>query len=128
MGARRLVAAACAAFAIHTVHPHILLRDRDGGRPMFEPDVFAHASVAQGLVFVDTDHGFALGHDATKTPATGLVVARRREDDRDRLLFDRLDRPPTYWYRLEAGAPVLTPWSPPELGAVLRFEAEAGRG
>ncbi|MCW5812910.1 MAG: hypothetical protein KIT84_17920 [Labilithrix sp.] len=112
-------------FAVHAVHLHRELRDRDGGRPMFEPDVLAQASLKQGLVFVDTDHGFALGHDPARTPADGIVVARRREDDRDRLLFERLDRPPTYWYRLEPSGPVLTPWAPPELGPVLRFEAEA---
>jgi hypothetical protein len=119
-------------FAVHASYEHGKLRDRDGGHPMFEPDVLARASLSTGLVFVDTDHGFALGHDPARRPANGVVVARLRGDDRDRMLFDALDRPPTYLYKREPAdllggeaTPVLTPWAPPESGASLRFEAEA---
>jgi hypothetical protein len=119
-------------FSVHASYEHGKLRDRDGGRPMFEPDVLARASVSKGLVFVDTDHGFALGHDPKATPSTGILVARLRDDDRDRMLFEALDRPPTWLYRLEpnaaeggAVAAKLTPWAPPEHGKSLRFEAEA---
>ena len=99
---------------------------------MFEPDVLARASVTSGLVFVDTDHGFALGHDPSARPDKRVLVARLRGDDRDRMLFDALDRPPTWLYKLEPPVPpatettpVLTPWAPAESGTSLRFEAEA---
>jgi hypothetical protein len=96
-------------------------------------------------VFVDTDHGFALGHDPSARIKSGVVVARLRNDDRDRLLFDRLDHPPTYLYKYETpvtavgapripgvappppvpAAPVVVPWAPAALGDTLHFEAEA---
>jgi hypothetical protein len=113
-------------FACHASFDHEKLRDRDGGRPLFEPDVLAHASVATGLVFVETDHAFALGHDPEATPDRDVVVARLREDDRDRMLFEALGRPPTWRYRLDSSSePSLVPWAPPEHGQELRFEAEA---
>src|SRR5690606_37220786 len=78
---------AAVGFAVQASCEHGTLRDRDGGRPMFEPDVLARASVTNALVFVDTDHGFALGHDPRATPSRGVLVARLRDDDRDRMLF-----------------------------------------
>ena len=131
-GAFAVLALALAGFAVHASFEHGKLRDRDGGRPMFEPDVLARASVTSGLVFVDTDHGFALGHDPSARPTDRVVVARLRKDDRDRMLFEALGRPPTWRYDLEPpvapateNTPKLTPWAPPESGALLRFEAEA---
>ncbi|MBX3202394.1 MAG: hypothetical protein KF894_29985 [Labilithrix sp.] len=131
-GAYAVLALAAAGFAVHGTYEHGKLRDRDGGRPMFEPDVLARASLSSGLVFVDTDHGFALGHDPAARPDTRVLVARLRNDDRDRMLFDALDRPPTWLYRIEPPVPpatestaTLTPWAPPEPGPALRFEAEA---
>ncbi len=131
-GATGVLALALAGFAVHASHEHGKLRDRDGGRPMFEPDVLARASVTSGLVFVDTDHGFALGHDPFARPNERVLVARLRKDDRDRMLFDALGRPPTWRYDIEPAVPPstestpkLTPWAPPESGTVLRFEAEA---
>jgi len=131
------LALALSAFAVHAVHDHVKLQERDGGRPMFEPDVLSRLNVTQtALVFVDTDHGFALGHDPAARIKNGVVVARLRNDDRDRLLYDRLDHPTTYLYKLEAPpktpgapaapfAPSLVPWAPAPLGTPLRFEAEA---
>lgn len=138
-----LVALTLAGFAVHAAFEHGKLADRDGGRPMFEPDLLAKANVTSGLVFIDTDHGFALGHDPSARVKDGVVVARLRNDDRDRLLYDRLDHPPTYLYKFEMppllpgappapgaaapsqAAPVVVPWAPPALGDTLRFEAEA---
>jgi hypothetical protein len=121
-----LVGAALIGFAIHASFEHDKLRDRDGGHPMFEKDVLNYASLKQGLVWVDTDHGFSIGHDPAATPDTSVVIARRRGDDRDRMLFDNLERPPSYWYRFDAEkGPTLVPWAPPEHGETLRFEAEA---
>ncbi|HVH47508.1 MAG TPA: hypothetical protein VM925_34470 [Labilithrix sp.] len=131
-GVMLVLALATAGFAIHASHEHVALRDRDGGRPMFEPDVVAHAGVKNGLVFVDTDHGFALGHDPAARPTDRVVVARLRSDDHDRMLYEALGRPLSYLYKLEPpvapakqSTPVLTPWAPPESGAQRRFEAEA---
>ena len=140
-GALAVLATALAGFAVHASFDHGKLAERDGGRPMFEPDLLARANVTSGLVFVDTDHGYALGHDPAARIKNGLVVARIRGDDRDRLLYDRLDHPPTYVYRFDfppaaapgtAGAssppvvvPIVVPWAPPVLSDTLRFEAEA---
>ncbi|MBX3190308.1 MAG: hypothetical protein KF819_25135 [Labilithrix sp.] len=131
------VAVSLAGFALHASFEHVKLAEREGGKPMFEPDLLARASVNNGLVFVDTDHGFGLGHDPHATTKNGVVVARLRQDDRDRLLYDRLDHPTTYLYKFDipplppgaagapVAAPVIVPWAPPALGDPLRFEAEA---
>ena len=129
---------ALGAFAVHASFGHVQLANRDGGRPMFEPDVLARQNVTQtSLVFIDSDHGFALGHDPEARIKTGVVVARLRNDDRDRLLYDSLDHPTTYLYRLDTpppspGVPLVTqmtaglvPWMPPASIDPFRFEAEA---
>ncbi len=132
-GATMLVAFALAGFGAHAAFEHDKLRDRDGGRPMFEPDVLGRQGITGALVFVDTDHGFSLGYDpGIPRPHAGVIVARLRNDDRDRLLFDHLDRPPTFLYHFDPGAPDRPPaepslvaWSPPASAETLRFEAEA---
>jgi hypothetical protein len=124
-----VVALSLAGFAVHASFEHGKLRDRDGGHPWFEKEVLTHASITQGLVFIDSDHGFALAHDPEQRIETGVVVARRRGDDRDRMLYESLGRPPTFWYRFEPDGtikdPITVAWAPPEHGDVLRFEAEA---
>lgn len=138
------LAIALASFAVHVSFDHEQLAERDGGRPMFEPDVLTRANVAAGLVFVDTDHGFSLGFDPEANVKKGVLVARLRNDDRDRLLFDKLDHPPTFLYKFEtpkpaasAGAPPapaettasvtasVTPWAPAAFTDSMRFETEA---
>jgi len=118
--------AALAGFALHARHGHEALRDREGGRPMFEPAVVARAGVSHGLIFVSTDHGFNLGHDPTATSAAdGLLVARAHDDAHDRLLYEALGRPPTYRYVYDFGGlapPSVRPYTPPATG---RWEAEA---
>jgi hypothetical protein len=57
------VGLALVGFALFTHVDHEQLRDREGGRPMFEPALLEAASVRGGLVLVDTDHAFALGFD-----------------------------------------------------------------
>ncbi|HSO36592.1 MAG TPA: hypothetical protein VLT33_28900, partial [Labilithrix sp.] len=63
-------------------------------------------------------------------------VARLHNDDRDRMLFDRLEHPPTYLYKFDIpaaaagqGPPVavasVVPWAPPALNEPARYEAEA---
>jgi len=117
---------ALAGFALFTRHGHEELSAREGGRPMFEPAVVAQAGVTRGLVFVDTDHGFNLGHDPrTEDPRQGLLVARARNDAHDRELYERLGRPPTYRYAFDFQGRV-----PPRLVVETptpsaRYEAEA---
>lgn len=90
---------ACVAFAVHASREHEALRDREGGRPMFEPRVLAEAGVRAGLVFVNTDHGLNLGLVPGARDAThGLVVARLRNDAHDYLLWDALGRPTAHRY------------------------------
>jgi hypothetical protein len=118
------------AFGVHGAFDHTALADRDGARPMFEPERLTDAHVESGLVFIDTDHGFALAHDPGVTdPKRGIVFARLRNDNHDRLLFERLGRPTTWAYRFGNGTqPTLLPFTPPS-GDVAsrelwRFESE----
>lgn len=117
---------ALAGFALFARHGHEELRAREGGRPMFEPAVVAQAGITRGLLFVDTDHGFNLGHDPRIVdPRQSLLVARARDDAHDRELYERLGRPSTYRYVFDFHGrlpPRLVPYVPPESP---RFEAEA---
>jgi len=118
------------AFGVHGAFDHLALADRDGGRPMFEPERLTDARVESGLMFIDTDHGFALAHDPAVTdPKRGLVVARLRNDNHDRLLFERLGRPTTWAYRFGNGTqPTILPFTPPSADVasreLWRFESE----
>jgi hypothetical protein len=118
--------AAVAGFALYARHGHEELRDREGARPMFEPAVVANANVTRGLLFVDTDHGFNLGHDPRALgPGRGLLVARARDDAHDRELYERLGRPLSYRYVFDfdgRAAPRVVPYVPLPTG---RIEAEA---
>ncbi len=120
---------ALAGFAFHASYAHRALAAREGGRPMFEPDVLARAGVTHGLVFVNTDHGFNLGFaPGAFDAARGVVVARWRGDAHDALLWERLGRPQAYRYRYDPSAaravPRVTP-QPMQLPDTLRFEAAA---
>ena len=91
-------ALALVGFAVRAGFDHAQLRDREGGRPMFEPAVLAAAGVDHGLVFLDTDHGFNLAFDpAASTQA--IEFARFHGDGVDRLLWAARGRPPAYRYR-----------------------------
>jgi hypothetical protein len=121
---------ALAGFALHTSAQHRSLRDREGGRPMFEPRELARAGIQRGLVFVETDHGFALGFDpGVVSPSNGVVIARRRHDDLDSLLWQGLGRPPTYCYEYapsgRSAHPHVEPCSPLPTGDVIRLEGES---
>ncbi len=114
-------------FAVHASFSHRALAEREGGQPMFDARQLARADVTSGLVFVDTDHGFNLGHDPEQFDATEhVVVARYQHDAHDWLLWNRLDRPLSYHYVYSPtpnGASVsVLPYTPLESG---RFEAEA---
>lgn len=123
-----LGALALAGFGTHLAYEHGKLRDREGGRPFFEPSTLIHAKIDRGLVFVGTDHAFNLAYDPGSRDATrGIVVAREYGDDRDRLVWERLGRPPSYRYVFEgtASPPAAVPWGPGPQPHPFRFEAEA---
>jgi hypothetical protein len=119
-----------AGFALHGSFEHGKLRDRDGGRPMFEPRVVREAGVDSGLIFVDSDHGFLLGHDPhAKDAKRGLVVLRQHGDANDRIAWQQLGRPRAYRYAFDPTAvhatPGLYPIAPGDLSGLERFEAES---
>jgi hypothetical protein len=125
--AHALLALSLAGFAVHASHDHLALAARDGGRPMFEPDVLREAHVTSGLLFFDTDHGFNLAHDPFVVPTKGVLAARLRGDDHDRLLVARSGQAIANVYRMEAGGPTITRW--PGAAALTdprwKFETEA---
>jgi hypothetical protein len=92
-------ALALVGFAVRAGFDHAQLRDREGGRPMFEPSVLAAARVDHGLVFVDTDHGFNLAFDPDPPATKAIEIARFHGDGVDRLLWAARGRPPAYRYR-----------------------------
>lgn len=116
-------------FAIHGSFAHRALAEREGGRPMYESSTLAKAGIDHGLVFVDTDHAFNLGHDPGQFDAQHhLVVARYEHDAHDFELWVRLARPSSYRYSyaasgVAAGHSTLVPYIPTALP--WRFEAEA---
>jgi len=115
-------------FAIHASFAHRALAEREGGRPMFEAEVLQRAGIDHGLVFVDTDHGFNLGHDPGQLDAhEQVVIARYEHDAHDWWLWDRLGRPLSFRYSYSPSASSargeLTPYVPTP--GALRFEAEA---
>jgi hypothetical protein len=101
-----LLALSLLGFAFRAGFDHALLRDREGGRPMFEPERLREAGVDRGLVFLDSDHGFNLAFDPraalTHAAAKGGLEARRfHGDDLDRLAWEHAGRPPAFRYRFE---------------------------
>ena len=116
-------------FGVHAAFEHSMLRDREGGRPFFEPSVLTEAKVDRGLLFVGTDHAFNLAYDpGARDAEQSLVVAREFGDDRDRLLWERLGRPLAHRYVFEGRAdakPAVVAWTPGPPPRPYRFEAEA---
>jgi hypothetical protein len=93
-----------AGFAFRAGFDHAALRDREGGRPMFEPRRVPEAGVTRGLLFFDTDHGYNLAldpADAARRAAAfgGLEAVRFHGDDLDRLVWEDRGRPPAFRYR-----------------------------
>jgi len=122
-----MLALVLVGFAFHAVYDHRQLAERDGGRLMFDREDLEHANVKQGLVFVDTDHGFDLAHDPrfASTPDLGVTIARWHGDDHDRLLYTRLGEPASWTYRFGESKSTLTPYNPPHRMDAWAFEAEA---
>jgi hypothetical protein len=117
-------------FAFNAVNGHDALRARDGGRPMFDASILAEKGIDSGLVFVDTDNGFSIGHDPGTDPQRGVLVARFRGDAHDYALFQRLGRPRAYRYRhsFRDGQVRVEPYLPSPVlpsAAPLRYELES---
>jgi hypothetical protein len=93
------IALALLGFAVRAGFDHALLRDREGGRPFFEPSELAHADVSTGLLFIDSDHGFDLAFDPAKR--SGLEVARYHGDALDRATWEARGRPTAHRYRFD---------------------------
>lgn len=115
-------------FATHAVLEHRQLQGREGGHPMFEARNLARGGVRAGLVFVNTDHGFALGHDPGST-GHELFVAREHHDAHDWLLWKWLGEPPVHYYNFDTRErdtiPRIRTVQQPLVANPLRFEWEA---
>jgi hypothetical protein len=110
-----VVGAALVGFGVRAGFDHASLRDRDGGRPMFQPALLEAAGATRGLVYVDTDHGHAIGLDPfSEAPA----IVRLRGDALDRMAWEARGRPPAfrYTFRVEGEGTVaeasVTPFDP----------------
>jgi hypothetical protein len=116
-------------FALHAAFSHRALAEREYGRPFFDARDVTRAGITHGLVFVDSDHAFNLGHEPGQFDAEHhLVIARYERDAHDRLLWLRLNRPPSYRYELSAeqvGAPARISAYTPSDESSLRFRAGA---
>jgi hypothetical protein len=95
-----LVALVPAGFAFRAGFDHAALRDREGGRPMFEPARIASLP-PRALLFFDTDHGFNLAFDPG--PFHRIDVARLHGDALDRMAWEARGRPPAYRYVFPIG-------------------------
>ncbi len=122
-----LVALSLHGFAIHGAFEHHALAERDGGRPMYDAEEGREAVKGRGLLFFDTDHGFNLAYDPYESPSRSILAARLRGDDHDRILVERMDRPPAHVYRRDRERASVVAWAA-RAGAskdLWRFEAEA---
>lgn len=112
---QRIVSAVLAlvplGFAFRAGFDHAALRDRDGGRPMFEPSRLPNVE-APALLFVDTDHGFNLAFDPDKpthalsknsSPSNPWHVARLRGDALDLMTWQKHGKPDAYRYVFPLG-------------------------
>jgi hypothetical protein len=115
-------------FALHASFSHRSLAERDYGRPEFDPSVLASAGIDHGLVLVETDEGFNLGHvPGDRDAAHHVIVARSHRDAHDRALWLSLGRPPMYVYATHAfaGSFVTDTYERDPADLSSRFEAEA---
>jgi len=116
-----LVALVPIGFAFRAGFDHASLRDRDGARPMFEPARVAHLP-ENALLFLDTDHGYNLAWDPSKSlNSNKLRIARLRGDALDRFTWTSLGRPPAYRYVF----PILPDGAPPAEPEVLPLSFDA---
>jgi hypothetical protein len=65
-------------FGVRAGFDHAMLRDRDGGAPLFSQDALRAQGIRSGLLFVDTDAAFDLAFDPDARAATGVEVVRSK--------------------------------------------------
>lgn len=109
-----LVGLALLGFAVRASGHHAQLRDREGGRPMFD-EAQVDPSGTGLLVFVDTDHGFLLGFDPARRADRGQVeVARFRGDANDAFLWEARGKPRAvrHRYDVSSGWVLVEPYVP----------------
>ena len=81
------------AFGVRAGFDHAMLRDRDGGAPLFSAEAArgaeqtAHSMGGSGLLFVDTDAAFNLAFDPDARAKGHVEVARYKGDALDRLTW-----------------------------------------
>jgi hypothetical protein len=94
-------------FSLNAHTDHELLRDREGGRPMWRPSDVASLP-EDAVLFVDTDHGFNLALDPTR-PHT---IVRYRADLADALV--PLEGRPAFRHRYDVstGRVDVSPYAP----------------
>ncbi len=107
-----LVALVPLGFVFRGSFAHTALRDRDGGRPMFEPSHLPNLA-RPAMLFFDTDHGFNLAFDPDAADANRLTsnrltsnqwsVARYRGDALDLFAWQAHGKPPAYRYKFPLG-------------------------
>ncbi len=100
-------------FALHTSFEHRALAEREGGAPMFYASALAAQGIESGVVFVNTDHAFNLGHNPTEN-AGAITVARYSGGAHDRVLLQELDQTHgyTYFFDPTRGTHTLSVYSP----------------
>lgn len=120
------IAVSLLGFGVHGAFAHNELKNRDGGQPMFDPEVVRKFDVNYGILFFDTDHGWNLAFDPENRPKDKIVAARMHKDDHDRLLYTSLGKPPSFVYTYGPnGEAKITPWAVPKASDTWHFEAEA---
>ncbi len=113
-------------FALHGAAGHRELATADGGRPRYDPDVPHLAGVARGLLFFEDDIGCELARDPIGSANQGVIAARLRGDDHDRLIYDLLAKPACHRYMTPMGHATVVVFTPPgELSDSWRFETES---
>lgn len=109
-------------FAVHGSFDHEQLREREGGAPMYDREYVARRVPERALVFVGSDHGYALGRDPTGKPPW---VVRAKGDGLDFGAWRALGSPPAFRYLFDFttphAQPELVPFVPRE---TTRFELE----
>lgn len=101
-----VIAMALLGFVIRGRFDHEQLRDREGGRPMFEPSLAAIVGGSDALLFFDTDHGFNLAFEPGASPG----AARRRGDALDPMVWEARGRPRAFHYQFyvpDGGGPAV---------------------
>ncbi len=106
-------------FGLHTSYAHRHLAEREGGRPMYEAERIAEDV---GMVFVDTDHGFNIGHDPGRTRP---VVVRHRGDGYDLAAWLAAGQPKAVDYEFDPETAHPPAIRPSRVARSWRFEAES---